>query len=287
MVFRPFLFLKQTLLSVSLVLLLSGCADFRMGKAAYQTGNYSEAAWHYRKLAEFGLSEAQVIYAQILLKGQGVKANPVLARHYLEEAADAHYGRAYAPLAKIYLSGTGGPVHPGRARYLLEHAEQGDEARNSLDLAKLYYSGIGGPKNTGKAKQIYLESFNQGNKDTAYMLGRIAQDEGHVNEAKKYYLKAFDAGNAKAAKQIAVLHEKDMKPPQLVTALKWYKIARKNGEKDLDKKISNTERKIAKAARPPRMHKEKKAKPEAAEEKAAMPENTETETDDTENDNNE
>jgi TPR repeat protein len=205
--------MRCLLLSLVLVSLisLSGCADMKTARVAYQAGDYTTAAEHYRKLAEFGLPEAQTSYAQMILKGQAGNVDPSLARHYLELASENKYAKA------------------------------------DLELANLYVKEDGPMADREKARELYQRASNAGQVRATYQLGRLYEDENQPEKAKALYKQCLDKGYYKAAERLGALSESKTGSNDPVTALAWYYVAQKHAVTNIDKKIDRLEKKLSPA----------------------------------------
>ncbi len=73
-------------------------ADFAVGLAAYDGGDYAAALGAWRPLARHGDADAQIALAGLYMQGYGVAQNPSLAAQWYRRAA-----RQGAPLAQLNL----------------------------------------------------------------------------------------------------------------------------------------------------------------------------------------
>ena len=114
------------------------------GAAAYEAGDYSEAASIWRQLAEEGDPRAQFNLALLHETGRGVTENPAEAAAWYERAARQGVTQAQLNLAALHQTGRGVAQDPAEALYWLEVAarlgegagrEQAAEA--AADLAPL------------------------------------------------------------------------------------------------------------------------------------------------------
>jgi TPR repeat protein len=98
---------------------------FAIGELARYYNNQQrneEAARWYRRGAELGQVDHQFEYANLLLEGSGVEANPREAFGWYQSAASRNYWYAYLPLARLYAGGIGTDRDLAKALALVERA---------------------------------------------------------------------------------------------------------------------------------------------------------------------
>ena len=84
-------------------------------------------------------------------------------------------------------------------------------------------------KNDSEAVKWFQKAANRGVKEANYEIGAILYDGGKQAESRPYLLKAYNAGNKGLAMPIAMSYHQQN---NMTEALKWYKIAAKNGDKN-------------------------------------------------------
>lgn len=187
---------------------LSACADTETARRAAKAGDYVTAQKNWERLAELGVTEAQINLATLYLKG-----------------------------AK------GVPAQPARGLALLESSETQGDPRAMFALAELYEKGGDGvPQNTGKALRLYEEAYDKGYVRAATSLGDLYADIKHPEQAVSWYEKGYAGGYAKSALRLGKLYERGkLIAGDPVRALAWYMAAQKNGIPEAEKAISRLE----------------------------------------------
>ena len=94
------------------------------GAAAFETGNYGEAASIWRPLAEEGDPKAQFNLGLLHETGRGVTGDPAEAAMWYERAARQGVTQAQLNLAALHQTGRGVAQDPAEALYWLEVAAQ-------------------------------------------------------------------------------------------------------------------------------------------------------------------
>ncbi len=142
---------------LSMLSLLSACADMDVAKHARQEGDYAVARDNYEKLADFGYPEAQTAMADMLVKGQGGPVDTAKAKKYLQKSSAKGDARATYQLAMIYEKEENFP----RAENLYKQVLQ-ENPKAALKLGKLYYKGKGRVSDpvTGLAYYYYAQNHN-------------------------------------------------------------------------------------------------------------------------------
>jgi len=84
-------------------------------------------------------------------------------------------------------------------------------------------------KNDSEALKWFKKAANRGVKEANYEIGAILYDGGKQSESRPYLLKAYNSGNKAMAMPIAMSYHQQN---NMSEALKWYKIAAKNGDKN-------------------------------------------------------
>ena len=95
-----------TILACSLIC-LPALADFKLGRAAYDRGEFETARREWEPLAESGMVEAQFNLGLIYYHGKGVPADPTRAHGWYLQAAEGGYARAQIRVAELYEAGDG------------------------------------------------------------------------------------------------------------------------------------------------------------------------------------
>ena len=85
----------------------------------------------------------------------------------------------------------------------------------------------------------FQKAANRGIKEANYEIGAILYDGGKQTESRPYLLKAYNAGNKGLAMPIAMSYHQQN---NMTEALKWYKIAAKNGDKNAAATVERIEK---------------------------------------------
>ena len=94
-------------------------------------------------------------------------------------------------------------------------------------------------KNDSEAMKWFQKAANRGVKEANYEIGAILYDSGKQAESRPYLLKSYNAGNKGLAMPIAMSYHQQN---NMTEALKWYKIAAKNGDKNAAATIERIEK---------------------------------------------
>jgi len=104
------------------------------------------------RAAELGLPNAQTELASHYLVGEGVKRDPVKARHWFEKAANQGQPQAQTVLGWLYLGGTGVKADTLQAAIWFKRASLQGSAEAQLSLGILHATGKG-------VVQDFIESY--------------------------------------------------------------------------------------------------------------------------------
>ena len=120
---RPLLFLVAALLSAAAAHGPAKAADLLAeGAAAYEAGNYGEAASIWRPLAEEGDPKAQFNLGLLYETGRGVAEDPAEAAAWYRRAARQGVTQAQLNMAALHQTGRGVAQDPAEALFWLEVA---------------------------------------------------------------------------------------------------------------------------------------------------------------------
>ncbi len=92
--------------------------------------------------------------------------------------------------------------------------------------------------NTSEALKWFKIANNRGVKGTNYEIGAILYDSGKMKESRPYLIKAYNEGEKSLAMPIAGIYQSENNNTE---ALKWFKIAAKNGNKEAKNIVSQIE----------------------------------------------
>ena len=93
-------------------------------------------------------------------------------------------------------------------------------------------------KNYNEALKWFKLALRRGVTAANFEIGAILYDTGKESEARPYLMEAYNSGNKALAMPIALSYHKEN---NMKEALKWYKIAAKNGDKDAKATVAEIE----------------------------------------------
>ena len=93
-------------------------------------------------------------------------------------------------------------------------------------------------KNYNEAVKWFKIALGRGVTAANFEIGAILYDTGRESEARPYLMKAYNSGNKAMAMPIALSYHKEN---NMKEALKWYKIAAKNGDKSAKETVAQIE----------------------------------------------
>jgi TPR repeat protein len=138
---------RKLLLYTLLCLALASCSQndpqqFELGERAEQAGNYAEAYWHWRDMAERGHAGAQYRIGWMYANANGLALDEATAARWWRRAAEQGHGDASFALAMAYYRGEGVAKDASAAvRWLLESLRLGVEDAGPM-LLSLAGSGV-------------------------------------------------------------------------------------------------------------------------------------------------
>ena len=94
-------------------------------------------------------------------------------------------------------------------------------------------------KNNNDAVKWFQKAANRGVKEANYEIGAILYDGGKQSESRPYLVKSYNSGNKAMAMPIAISYHQQN---NMAEALKWYKIAAKNGDKNAAAAVERIEK---------------------------------------------
>ena len=207
---------------------------FADAASAYDHGDHALALHLWRLLADRGLSAAQANAGRMLLRGEGIAADPQAARKYLQDAANAGEAEGQRLLAEAFLRGLGGPADPVAGARWIAKAARGGDAEAVFHLGVLNDRGLGLPHDMAAARTLYARAAEMGHADAAFNYAVMAQaGEGgakDVAEAARWYRRAAASGHGGAAHNLAVLYDSGRAGVRdLGQAARWYALAAEEG----------------------------------------------------------
>ena len=211
--------------------------------------NPARAAQAILMAAKEGIVEGQALLGQILLDGQGIERDPVLAKRWFQIAGNAGHLMARNMLGRCWEHGWGGPVD-----FRLAALEYRQAAESGLDwglynLANLLATGRGLAMDQPAALNCYRKAAQMGHAKSMNLLGRYLEQgqycEKNLAQAHHWYERSAYGGDFRGQFSHAsiLLEQGDVQ-----SALQWFKRALEGGNlkflqvaRETLRHVSNTE----------------------------------------------
>lgn len=206
--------------------------------AAYNAGNFTDAAAGFQLAAQQGHTEAQYLLSTMFDEGKGVPQDPGQAAHWERKAAEQ--GHAYAQanlsfryytagnfeeafawcqraaysnlawaqynLGLMYRKGEGIAPSNTEAAYWYRLAATQNYPEAQQKLADLYYLGAGVPLNYAQAAQWYRRAAEQGNAEAQFQLAHLyATGQGiehDYTQSRHWIRQAAQQGHEQAMREL-------------------------------------------------------------------------------------
>ncbi|MBQ7502617.1 SEL1-like repeat protein [bacterium] len=182
----------------------------QMGKAAYEKGEYQEAAKLYAKSAEKNNAEAQCLLGCMYLKGEGTEKNAAKAVDLLEAANALNYSEAALKLGNISRYGLNGELDTAKALEYYTKAAEAGNAEGQYRLAEMYFKGQGAGVDKAKAALFYEKAALQDHVEALIAVGNMYFSgngvEKDVSKAAGFFAKAAEKGSADAQFKLAEIY---------------------------------------------------------------------------------
>lgn len=150
--------------------------------------------------ARYGIVEAQVAYAQLLLDGRGVKRDPHGAYRWFEVAAGAGSLDATNMLGRCHELGWGVPVDRAKAAELYRDAAERGLDWGQYNYANLLARGDGVAQDLDAALAWYRRAAGQGHAKSMNLVGRFLEEgwggaAADPAAAEDWYRRAAEGGD--------------------------------------------------------------------------------------------
>ncbi|VCU69827.1 Putative beta-lactamase HcpC precursor [Pigmentiphaga humi] len=167
------------------------------------------AAW-LRTAAEGGVVEAQAVYAQMLLDGDGVAADPEQAVYWFKRASDANHAMAMNMLGQCHRHGWGVAQNLVLAAYWYRLAAQRGLDWGMYNHATALALGEGVQADRQEALAWFERAAGLGHAKSINILGGFHEDgwgglPADKEQAYAYYLRAAEGGDFRGQFNIARL----------------------------------------------------------------------------------
>jgi len=158
-------------------------ANYEIGIAAYESGDYKTALSEFLPLAEQGDAKAQYKLGELYFGGNGVTEDYKTAFKWYTLAAEQGYASAQISLGAMYSSGMGVLENTNTAvRFYILAAEQGNSVAQRL-LGMMFYKTFlytDSPKNDKIAVKWFTLAAEQGDADIQSILGGMYKEGSGV-----------------------------------------------------------------------------------------------------------
>lgn len=176
-----------------------------------------------------GSQTAQVVYAQMLLDGQGVTRDPQAAIRWFGIAASANNSDGINMLGRCYELGWGTAVNTKKALVFYRRAAARDHHWAQFNLATLMLRNDPAPAEVKTALALLVRSTRQGNAKAMNMLGRYREfgwaSRVDLSSAQRWYRRAAERGCFRGASHLARFLFRQGKVQE---AVHWYRRSASN-----------------------------------------------------------
>ena len=192
--------------------------------------NPAPAAQAILMAAKAGIVEGQALLGQILLDGQGIERDPVLAKRWFQIAANAGHLMARNMLGRCWEHGWGGPVDFTLAALEYRHAAESGLDWGLYNVANLLATGRGLAMDQLAALSCYRKAAQMGHAKSMNLLGRYLEQgqycEKNLAESYHWYERSAHGGDFRGQfSYAAVLADSG----QIEAALAWLRKALAGG----------------------------------------------------------
>lgn len=149
--------------------------------------------------AQAGFADAQAIYGQMLLDGDGVDSDPVQAIRWFRKAAGQDHAMAINMIGRCYDLGWGVEVDKARAAQWFKAAADRGLDWGQYNLATLLALGQGIAEDRMAALELFRKAAAQGNAKALNFIGSFYEDgwvvDRDMETAAHYYAEAAQGGD--------------------------------------------------------------------------------------------
>lgn len=159
--------------------------------------------------AQAGVAEAQLLYGQLLLDGDGVAQNPEAAFGWFWRAAQQHHPMAINMLGRCYDLGWGVIPDKARAAQCFKTAADHDLDWGLYNYATALTLGDGVPQDRPAALALFRKAAARGNAKSSNYVGSFYEDgwvvERDLAKAERHYRDAAQGGDFRGCFNLARL----------------------------------------------------------------------------------
>ena len=230
----------------------AAAADFDHGWTAFQRGEFTAAIAEWTPLAEAGHPLAQYNLGVIYDSGLGVGRDVPAALRWWTAAAEKGLAEARHNLALLHAERADDGIDADGyvlARQWLQQAADGGFVPSQYTLGKMYADGVGVEVDAGRGFALILRAGEAGLVQAQYNLGKMYRDGEGVAadpaEGNRWWRLAAERGYAKAQDHLAESYARGRGIAQDdVVALAWSMVAARSGHPDSITRESDLSRKL-------------------------------------------
>jgi len=223
-------------------------AQYRVGAKYYKKKMFPEAIKFFMNAAENGHASSSYNVGVMHYRGVGVLQSDTEAMKWLEEAKKN--GHSGVQTGKVQTSFGGEYFQKGNSLKALEWFELGAQEGNIdalYNIGVVHLEGAGVSRDETRALEYFgraLENAPSQDKESSlqYLIGLGYCHNKNFFKALEWFHKAVIRENKDALFGIATLYQRGEGVSQdLIEALKWYKLAKKNGHPEAQDTIAETQ----------------------------------------------
>jgi len=162
---------------------------YQNARAAYTSGNFSEAYKIWLELAEAGDADSQAWIGSLYANGEGVDLSDEKAFYWYFLAAKQNNYMAQSNIGAFYFMGRGVEKNVIEAVYWLSKSAEAGDLNSQFNLAVLYSKGDGVEEDHEKAAALYRKASEMGHYPSQSRLGYCyAHGKGVLKDRVQAYL---------------------------------------------------------------------------------------------------
>jgi TPR repeat protein len=165
----------------------------------YLGGSPQQLAEGLRLAAEQGIADAQALYGQVLLDGQGVVKDQVEALQWFKTASESHHPMAINMVGRCIENGWGVEANPSEAVSWYKRAAELGLDWGMYNYANMLARGVVVPQDRTKAFGLYKAAVALGHAKSMNIVGRFVEEGWETpqdsNLAAEWYRRSAEAGD--------------------------------------------------------------------------------------------
>jgi TPR repeat protein len=163
----------------------------------YEANNYPQALERFQQAAQLGDAYAMYRIGTMFQAGEGVKANPALAKRWFEESAVRGNSQAMTSLGVIFRDGVSVTANTEKALNWLGEASRRGDANAMTLIGFMFFEGTGVAQNYARALEWFQHGAGRGDAASMNAIGFIYESGKGVPvnacTADSWYRKAISA----------------------------------------------------------------------------------------------